>query len=196
MSRTLRLPSRYYRALPIDDPGYEEEVFELGVAQTALVGMHCWNIGCPDGPPVDSSYCVGLGWPQSTEEAWRIMQEVMRPAMGAARALDMAVCHVESDWLDAPSRRSGQALERASGQAGVMAERAHGVRYLTDSPLARMRRAQLTAPVGDEPLVFYSDQLDEYLKKRDIDTLIYMGFAADMCLLNAEGGAFPMLGRG
>lgn len=201
MSRTLRLSSRYYRALPIDDPGYEEEVFELGVAQTALVGMHCWNIGCPDGPPVDSSYCVGLGWPQSTEEAWRIMQEVMRPAMDAARALDMAVCHVESDWMDAqypevPSRRSGQALERASGQAGVMAERAHGVRYLTDSPLARMRRAQITAPVGDEPLVFYSDQLDEYLKKRDIDTLIYMGFAADMCLLNAEGGAFPMLGRG
>ena len=110
MSRTLRLPSRYYRALPIDDPGYEEEVFELVVAQTALVGMHCWNIGCPDGPPVDPNYCVGLGWPQSTEEAWRIMQEVMRPAMDAARALDMAVCQVESDWMDAqypevPSRR-------------------------------------------------------------------------------------------
>ena len=32
MSCTLHLPSRYYRALPIDDPGSEEEVFELPVA--------------------------------------------------------------------------------------------------------------------------------------------------------------------
>jgi nicotinamidase-related amidase len=201
MSRTLRLAARYYRALPIDDPGYEEEVFELPLAQTALVGMHCWNIGCPDGPPVDVNYCVGMGWPQSTEEAWRIMQEVMRPAMDAARGIGLPVCHVESDWMDArypevPSRRSGRAAERAPGEAGDMAARAHGLNYIKDSPLAQMGRARITAPVGDEPLVFYTDQLDDYLKERHIDTLIYMGFAADMCLLNAEGGAFPMLGRG
>jgi nicotinamidase-related amidase len=37
---------------------------------------------------------------------------------------------------------------------------------------------------------------DAYLKERGIDTLIYMGFATDMCVLGAEGGARPMLSRG
>ena len=34
------------------------------------------------------------------------------------------------------------------------------------------------------------------MRARDIDTLIYMGFATDMCVLGAEGGARPMLARG
>ena len=41
---TITLNARYYRALPIDSPGYEQVTFELPVAQTALIGMHCWNI--------------------------------------------------------------------------------------------------------------------------------------------------------
>ena len=81
MSDTLNLKVRYYRALPTDRPGYEHEVLELPVGTTALVGMHCWNIGCPDGPPVDVNYCVGMGWPQAAAEAYRIMVEVIRPAM-------------------------------------------------------------------------------------------------------------------
>ena len=201
MSRTLRLPTRYFRAVPIDQPGYEEEIFELPVDQTALVGMHCWNIGCPDGPDVDPDFCVGMGWPQATQEAGRIMKEVIRPAMDAARSIGLPVCHVESDWMDAhypqvPSRRSGRAAEPAAGRAGEMARRAHGANYLEDSPLAHMRRARIVDPVGDEPLVFYTDQLDHYLAERGIETLIYTGFAADMCLLSAEGGASAMLGRG
>ena len=87
MSRVLKLKTRYYRALPADSPGYEEEVFELPAETTALLGMHCWNIGCPDGPEIDVNYCVGMGWPQATAEADRIMTDVIRPAMDAARRL-------------------------------------------------------------------------------------------------------------
>ena len=39
-------------------------------------------------------------------------------------------------------------------------------------------------------------KLDEYLKENGIDTLIYTGFAADMCVLNSEGGGSAMLSRG
>ena len=107
----LQLDARYYRALPVDKPGYEEETLSLPVGSTALVGLHCWNIGCPDGPPVDVDYCVDMGWPQATEEAARIMVEVIRPAMDAARAIDMSVCHVETEWMgrqypDLSTRRS------------------------------------------------------------------------------------------
>ena len=69
MNNKINLKARYYRAIPIDRPGYENVTFELSVSQTALVGMHCWNIGCPDGPPVDMKFCVGMGWPEATKEA-------------------------------------------------------------------------------------------------------------------------------
>lgn len=201
MKRTIRLKTRYYRALPVDDPGYEEEIFELEVGKIALVGMHCWNIGCADGPPVDVDFCVGMGWPQATAEAARIMREVIRPAMDAARGICMEVCHVETDWMDAqypevPSRRRRDREEFPSGRPGEMLARAHGRDYLGRSPLARMKRAEVVSPEGDEPLVFYSDQLDEYLRERSVETLIYAGFATDMCVLGSEGGARAMLARG
>ncbi|MBT4501177.1 MAG: cysteine hydrolase family protein [Gemmatimonadetes bacterium] len=201
MGRTARLKTRYYRALPIDAPGYEEEVFELSLEKTALVGMHCWNIGCPDGPPVDVDFCVGMGWPQATEEAGRIMREIVRPAMDAARRAGMPVCHVESDWMDGQypdvtSRRRRDRENFPEGRVGEMLARAHGRDYLGRSPLASMRRAEIVSPQGEEPLVFYTDQLDAYLKERGIETLIYTGFATDMCVLGADGGARPMLGLG
>ncbi|MCC7265115.1 MAG: cysteine hydrolase family protein [Candidatus Latescibacteria bacterium] len=200
--KTLRLPVRHYRALPIDRAGHEAELIEIPSGQVALVGMHCWNIGCPDGPAVNMDFCVGMGWPQAAAEAWRIMHEVIRPAMEACRRAGIAVCHVETDWMDAqypqlPSRRSPPApYTPPRTLAGKMAERAHGPDYLRRSPLAQMKRAALVSPVGDEPLFFYTDQLHEYLQERGISTLIYVGFATDMCVLGADGGARPMLGLG
>jgi nicotinamidase-related amidase len=198
---TIHLPVRYYRALPIDRPGLEYECMALPVKKTALIGMHCWNIGCPDGPPVDMNFCVGMGWPQAAEESYRIMVEVIRPAMDAARPIGLAVCHVESDWMDKKypeitSRRNHDAIPEYSKEQQQQLDQAHGPNYLTDSPLAQMQRAEIVTPQADEPLIFYTDVLDEYLKARQIDTLIYTGFAADMCILGAEGGARPMLSRG
>ncbi len=197
---TLQLPARYYTALPTDRPSYEQVTLSLPVEKTALVGMHCWNIGCPDGPSVDTDYCVGMGWPQATQEAERTMAEVIRPAMDLARSIGIPVCHVETDWMDrqypdVASRRSHDSAPIHPRQREML-ERAHGVDYMERSPLAKMRRAEIVSPVGDEPLMFYSDVLDQYLRDRGVDTLIYTGFAADMCLLGAEGGARPMLARG
>lgn len=197
---TLELAARYYRGLPIDRPGYEDVTLALCVEHTALVGMHCWNIGCPDGPPVDVDFCVGMGWPQSTQEAGRIMVEIIRPAMDAARSIGLRVYHVETDWMDEQypdieSRRSRQP-EILHPMQKQMMERAHGADYLQRSPLATMRRADSVAPAAGEPLMFYSDVLDNALQAHDIDTIIYMGFATDMCVLGAEGGARQMLARG
>ena len=201
MSAILQLKARYYRARPIDRPGYEDVVLDLSVAETALVGMHCWNIGCPDGPAVDVGFCVGMGWPQATGEAARIMVDVIRPAMDLCRDKGLAVCHVESDWMDhqyphVPSRRQAGQKPPLPPVTRELYDRAHGAGYLERSPLARMRRAAAVSPEGDEPLVFYTDQLHTWLRERGIRNLIYTGFAADMCLLGAEGGARPMLGLG
>lgn len=196
----LTLDARYYRALPIDHPGYEPVTFDLEVTRTALIGMHCWNIGCPDGPEIDVNYCVGMGWPQATAEADRIMTDVIRPAMDAARSIGLPVCHVETDWMadrypHIPSRKKEIDTPPLAGRRKEMLDRAHGPDYRTNSPLAQMQRAERVSPAGNEPLIFYTDALDAYLKPRGIDTLLYTGFATDMCVLNAEGGARPMLSR-
>lgn len=201
MNKTLRLKTRYYRARPTDQSSYEEEVFRLRVDRTALIGMHCWNIGCPDGPPLDVNYCVGMGWPEAAAEAGRIMREVIRPAMDAARSIGMAVCHVESDWMDGQypqiaSRRQKGVSPKYPKHYQKILDRTHGPEYLKRSPLAKMKRAAVVSPVGNEPLFFYTDSLVEYLKPRGIDTLIYTGFATDMCILGADGGARPMAARG
>ena len=199
MSRTICVKTRYYRARPVNNPGHEQEIFELPLEKTALVAMHCWNIGCPDGPAEDTSFCVGMGWPQATREAGRIMAETIRPVMDAARRTSMAVCHVESDWMDnqypdVESHRQPPNPLHPHHQA--MEDRAHGPKYLQESPLANMRRARVVSPQGNEPMVFYGDQLNAYLQKQKIETLFYCGFAADMCLLGAPGGARDMLSRG
>ena len=200
-SANIHLNARYYRALPIDSPGYESVTFELPIARTALVGMHCWNIGCPGGPPLNMDYCVDLGWPEATAEGYRIMCEVMRPAMDAARTIGLPVVHVEADWMDEqyphiPSRRDRTNVWKPTGRQKEMLDRAHGPDYMTNSPLAKMRRAEIVSPIGDESMVFYTDTMDAYLKANNIDTLIYTGFAADMCVLGSEGGGQAMLARG
>ena len=201
MSLTLSLNTRYYRALPIDAPGYESVHLELPVENTALIGMHCWNIGCPDGPAIDVNYCVGMGWPQATTEAARIITKVIRPAMDTARNIDMPICHVETDWMadqypHIPSRKKETSQPELADLAQAMRDRAHGPNYLTKSPLAKMKRSEAVSPIQNEPLVFYTDALDTYLKTHTITTLIYTGFATDMCILNSEGGARAMLARG
>jgi len=197
---TLSLNARYYRALPVTTPGYEPITLDLPLSQTAFIGMHCWNIGCPDGPAIDPNFCVGMGWPEATQEAGRIMHDVIRPAMDLSREAGLTVCHVETDWMDhqypqITSHRKPTPPKKAS-LAQTMQDRAHGADYLKHSPLAQMKRAAIVSPQNDEEIFFYSDTLDNHLKSRNIKNLIYTGFATDMCVLNAEGGARPMLSRG
>ena len=96
---TLNLPGRYYRPIPLDRAGYETELLALDARKTALVAMHCWNIGCEDGPPIEKNYFVGMGSLESFREAERIMRERIRPAMDAARRAGVLVCHVETELI-------------------------------------------------------------------------------------------------
>lgn len=199
----LRLPGRYYRTLPIDDTGYETEPLELAAEKTALIGMHCWDIGCEGGPEVDPQYCVGMGFLESFAEAERIIVEVIRPAMDAARAAGIAVCHVESETIAVKHPEAQEEIdaveEAVAGPDEVVAgwrqgllERAHGRDYATLSPYARMDRVKIVAPLPGEIYAYQTGQLDRLLRRRGIENLIYTGFATDMCVLNAGGGIAHM----
>jgi nicotinamidase-related amidase len=202
---TLNLVGRYYRPIPLDAAGYETEALELDPRKTALLAMHCWNIGCPDGPPIDRNFFVGMGSLESAREAGRIMQECIRPAMDAARQAGVLVCHVESEWIARhhPEAQTGAEAAGAEdsgppvvpGWRKKMEARFHGTDHLTRSPLAKMDRARITFPLPGEPFVYQTGQLDRMLRQRGIESLVYAGFATDMCVLRAPGGIEPMAPR-
>jgi nicotinamidase-related amidase len=200
----LRMQGRYHRNIPIDNPGYETESLELDVSRTALVGMHCWNIGCEGGPAIDPKYCVGMGFPESFKEAERIMRECIRPAMDAARAIGMLVCHLESEMIgrkhpeamqdiDVPAATDSESPPPVvPGWREKMITRSHGEDCFNRPPLSTMDRAETVSPLPGEPFVFQTGQFDRVLRRHGIENLIYTGFATDMCILRAAGGVEPM----
>lgn len=192
----LGLVGRYYRTVPITKPGYVCEDLELEPSATALVAMHCWNIGCEDGPAIDPDYWVGMGFPVAHREAARIMRERIRPAMDSAREAGILVCHVESETIRQNRKRGPmEAKDEDGGPRGwreTIAWRSHGDNYPSRSPLAKMDRARIVSPVGDEPFLCTTEELDGVLTGRKIENLIYCGFATDMCVLRAPGGVEAM----
>lgn len=203
----LRLTGRYYRPIPLDAPGYETEPLALDPRATALVAMHCWNIGCDEGPAVDNAYFVGMGSLESHREAGRIMRACIRPAIDAARQARVLVCHVECEEIARrhPEAQRGLAPRTSPvndlprvvpGWRQQMEDRFHGKDYRERSPIAGMDRAAIVAAKPGEPFVQQTDQMDQVLREHGIENLIYTGFAADMCVLRAPGGIEPMAPRG
>ena len=200
--RMLKFSSRYYRTIPIDRMCYETEEIELDPARTALVVLHCWDIGCEGGPPADPNFWVGMGSLESLGEAERILHACIRPAMDAARQAQIRVCHVEHPDIARQYPQSQDGLEPTPGTMGgsyspppvvpgwneAMTARAHGRNYATEPPYAGMGRAQIVEPRDDEPMVYETPQFDRILRRYGIENLIYTGFAADMCILRAPGG--------
>ena len=204
----LRLNVRYYRTVPLDRAGYESAGVELDPGRTALVVLHCWDIGCEGGPDIENDYSVGMGSRECFREAERIMRDAIRPAMDAARRAGVLVCHVEHpniwakhtdcvDELDPPapnpSYTPGPVV--VGWREGITA-RSHGKDYASRSPYARMDRARVVAAEAGEPFVKETNQFDRVLRRRGIENLIYTGFATDMCVLTAPGGIGMMAGFG
>jgi hypothetical protein len=59
-----------------------------------------------------------------------------------------------------------------------------------------MDRAEIVAAAQGEPFVKETSQFDLVLRRHEIQNVAYCGFAADMCILRASGGAEPMANFG
>ena len=210
----LHLPGRYYRLRPISNPGLETESLELEIAKTAIVSMHCWDIGFEGGPALDENFAVGMSLPQNFAESERIMKAKIAPALEMARRHRMLVAHVtnlsialkdprpQEDMDPLTSNGETSLVPGAStstpavpGWAEYIHTRAHGP-YLNNLPYCAMNTAQVVAPQPGDLYVFQSSQFDRVLRRRGIENLIYTGFAMDMCILRAGGGAEAMLELG
>ncbi|MBM3498590.1 MAG: isochorismatase family protein [Armatimonadetes bacterium] len=200
----LRLTGRRYNTRPLTEMRQVAEPVELDPARTALVVMHCWDIGCEGGPEIDPRYFVGMGSYEAFAEADRVIRECIRPAMDAARAAGAHVCAVEPESiarlhpeaqedLDPPSPGGPPAPPPAvPGWRERVTALFHGEAYATESPYARMDRVASVAPLPGEIYAWQTGQLDRLLRRRGVENLVYCGFATDMCVLRAPGGVEPM----
>jgi nicotinamidase-related amidase len=152
-TETIRLPVRQYIGVPSGHPrGLATETWELPVARTAFVELHCWNVGVPGGIPVPDDYWVFMGSKQNHERMARIVERVIVPCMDAARRVGMATVHVQPESVASrypalrPEPRTG-AGEQASRGAG---ERAAAARESS----SRLRHSSLVnSRSSSEPVI-------------------------------------------
>lgn len=196
----ITLPVRFYRAVPSADPqGYVTESWNLDLARTAFVSLHLWNVGCPGGPPVPEAYWVDMGSPQNHAAGWSIITEEIVPALAAARRIGMPVVHVQPEsignrypQLQPPLPKSvppsGSRPGPISDHFARRASRVHGEGYMEWAGWKELDFAAPARPRENETVVVTTEQWDDWLRAQGIDTLVYVGFCTNLCILDAPGG--------
>ena len=202
----IRLPVRFYRAVPTSDPvGLVEEDWALDVGRTAFIELHCWNIGCPGGIPVPEDYWVFEGSPQNHEYMWRAVIEEIAPSMQAARSVSMPVVHVQGEQIGRryahlrppiPSEPAGSSRVPISDHMTRRQNRVHGEGYADWPQWANVDIAEPVKPLDGDILVVTTEQFDDWLRGQGIDTLFYTGFSANLCILDSPAAIKAMAALG
>jgi nicotinamidase-related amidase len=204
----ITLPVRFYRAVPTSNPqGYVEEPWELDLACTAFVELHCWNVGGPGGPPVPEEYWVDLGSPQNHALGWSVITEYLAPALEAARQVGMRVVHVQPESIGKryphlqppiPETKAPPGPSRGpiSEHASRRASRVHGEGYMEWEGWQHLDVAAPVKPIDGETMVVTTDQFDVWLRDKQVDTLIYTGFCTNLCILDSPAAMRAMANLG
>ena len=199
---TIRLPVRQYIGVPSGEPrGLVTATWELPVAETAFIELHCWNVGVPGGLSVPDDYWVFMGSKQNHERAARIMSDTIAPCLDAARHVGLATVHVQPEsialrhveLLPRPGRAPVPSRPPIDEECGALAEShvtlraeaVHGKGYTAWEGWQRLDVAPTVKPQPSDAMVVTTEEFDEWLQARGIATLIYTGFAANLCILDS-----------
>jgi len=218
----IELPARYYLISRLYGPGMPASGAEGShdctisspVGRVGLVLVHCWNLGEADGPyPIGpDAHCPGepADWVPTAHE---IVRDRIAPVLAAAREAEMPVFHVAQNTY-APRYESYEQIAADPDLKGPAAAPVKGcVRpmsvkeiwakeyggefpgpvWVTHKELFDI--AEALRPIDDEPVLIDGYQLNGLCRRRDIDTLIYAGFMADLCLVNIAGGIREMANK-
>jgi len=219
----LELPLRFYRVgrlygpgMPRPGPeGFQEKILRRSLENVGIVSVHCWNLGEADGPyPIaPGTRCPGApaDW---VPAAHRIVAEGIAPVLAAGREAGVAVFHVAQagyarkypQYVAISEDPELQSPEQPVQAPGCPRPRSRdekwGDQYGADfpGPVWETHRdsfdiARAARPLGDEPVVLTGWQLNGLCRRRDIDTLFYVGFMADLCLMNVPGAIREMSSR-
>lgn len=219
-NRMLRLPIRYYQIARLYGPGMpptgveglHEKMLEMPVRQVGLVSVHCWNLGEATGPyPIGpDAHCPGeaADWVPTAHE---IVARHIKPVLDAARKAGITVFHLGTptyaprypkyhEVADDPElQRPGPpgpvagCVRPWSAEKDVLGPHWPGSAWKTHPD--KFDIAEAVRPLPDEYVLLNGWQLNGLCRRHDIDTLFYVGFMANICLLEVSGALREMGGK-
>jgi len=219
----LRLPIRFYQIARLYGPGMEasgkegvhERILEKPVSQVGLVSVHCWNLGETTGPyPIGpDAHCPGeaADWVPTAHE---IIVNGIKPVLDAARKAGISIFHL-AQYVYAP--RYPQYHQIAADPelqpptpeepiAGCVRPRSveeqwrdeYGPNFpgpVWETHADEFDIAEAVRPLPDESVYLDGWQLNGLCRRMDIDTLFFVGFMADLCLVNIPGALREMASK-
>ncbi|HEY8742916.1 MAG TPA: isochorismatase family protein [Chloroflexota bacterium] len=208
----LRLDGRHWETPSLDGAGWVDTPYALEPRETGFVALHLWNVGDAGGPAVPDAFLVDLGTRESQEEAVRIAERYIRPAIAASRAAGLPIFHVEPANIAMQYASVHHMLEEEDGPPPPpvrrrppevnpgwnteRAERTHGRGYMDWAGWGQMRiLSSCDAEPGDQ-VILTGAQFDRICRSRGIKNLVFSGFATNMCILDAAAATREMLGYG
>ena len=219
----IKLPVRYHRIGRLYGPGMpdlgpegcQEKPLERPVKQVGVVSVHCWNLGEATAPyPIGpEAHCPGAAadWVPTAHE---IIRDGIRPVLDASRKAGIAVFHLAQagyadkypQYAEVAADPELQSPETPVKVEGCVRPRTREEKWAKQygpafpGPVWETHRetfdiAEAARPLHDEPVLLTGWQLNGLCRRLDIDTLLYMGFMADLCLLNIPGAIREMSSR-
>lgn len=190
MTSMMNLPVRYYCRYPFENPrGTVDTTEDFALDGTAFVLVDVYGRGFDEGDPVPEFPHLFLEQLHPLQA--EIVRDRIRPSLDAARAAGLPVVYVENRWHPAAwgnSSFAGVVARSETGHLGNFDDVYVGTEYNDYS--------DVIAPAKSDYLVektmydgFFRTTLDSLLRHLGVRNLIFVGFTADVCLLNTVIGA-------
>lgn len=219
MDSFLRIPAWYYQQFDadysLDVPGegyggWKRETLEFSREHTAFVSMHAWDSGTKEAFP---------GWWRAVEympRAEAICHDVYPALLSTIRKSGLPLFHVVGGGtyyesydgyrhavaLAGPEPPAPERIEPDNGLRRLQEFRGKNV-FVGEHNAEDVRRGFSCVdfpvearPLPGEGIAATGHQLFALCKEREINHLIYMGFAVNWCVLLSPGGMHDMSQRG
>jgi len=214
------IPLQYYQIAQLYGPGMSPsgkeglhaKLFQKPVGRIGLVIVHPWNLGEPDGP---YPFVPGTRIPGEAGDwvprAHCIIADKIKPVLEAARAAEVAVFHLAQNgyaptypqYLEIASDPELQSPEKKVAHKVCIEPRTVEEMWKTEyganfpgpvwkTDAEKFDIAKPLRPSSDEAVFLNGWQLNGLCRRKKIDTLFYVGFMADLCLVNIPGAIREM----
>ena len=203
---------------PEEREGYYTDWFDLAPRRVAILAMHCWNLGEPDGPYPYTTETPDAAMATWVPRARAITDERIAPLIEIARRAGIWICHSapESYAVRYPQHREGveelgedllkhpQRLKSAGGSVNPFTLRdryakSYGPSFpggVWETHPDSFDIARSVRPQATDGVIITTQQLDLLCRRRGIDTLLYVGFMTDYCVMGSPGGIQDMCALG
>lgn len=200
---------------PSGREGYQYKIFEKSNTQIGLVSVHGWNLGEINGPypikPGTRYQGEAADW---VPKAHNIIENKIKPVLDIAREKGVTVFHLGQfaysarypqflEIAEDPELQSPQLNEPVNGCVNPRTiEEQFQDQYGSDYPgpvwvthVDSFDIAESIRPLPTEPIVLDGWQLNGLCRRLEIDILFYVGFMADLCLVNIPGAMREMANK-